>query len=96
MCACVGNHCVCASVYACVQSPTSLSMYVIQYHFMKPSIDRVSGGVGCGSSLEQWQSPAVCVLDSAAGGRQGLKCHFMLGNKLSLHYPKPKPEMNFI
>lgn len=41
-------------------------------------------------------SHLLCVLDRAVEGRQGLKCHFMLGNKLSVHYLKPKPEMNFI
>lgn len=69
-------------------------MNVIWHLYPEPNIDCVSSLVVllCLSS----GSHLLCALDSAARGRQGLKCHFMLGNKLSLHYPKPKPEMNFI
>lgn len=86
---------VCTSIKVCVQSPTNMSLYACNTAPFPRARYRLRFRLAVLVCLSSG-SHLLCVLDNAARGKQGLKCHFMLGNKLSLHYPKPKPEMNFI
>ncbi len=57
------NKRVCTSIKVCVQSPTSMSLFVCN----TLAIDRVSASVGRVSLSEQWQSPAVCARQCSRG-----------------------------
>lgn len=71
---------------------TDMSLYVVYVTPICPSELR---WVRFQPALVQWQAPAVCTRQ-CSGGRRGFKSYLTFANKLLLHYPKLKPEMNFI